>query len=71
MSARPEPVVGPAACPICGVVAAVVDERCANCDCDLAGTGGRPLYSKVALAWTIAAFAVVYVVVVLVVAISN
>lgn len=73
MSAVPERVeaVGPAPCPVCGTATTGADERCPECNCDLAGTAGRPVFSKVALAWTILTFLVVYAVVVVVVVSSN
>jgi len=73
VSALPEPrsAVTPGACPICGTAVGADETRCPECNCDLAGTAGRPMYSKVALIWTILAFVVVYAVVVVVVVSSN
>ena len=71
MSALPEPLRAEP-CPICGTVPAAADERCPACHCDLAGIGDRPSpWSKMTIAWMIAAFLVVYGVVVLVVALTN
>lgn len=73
MSAVPErrEAVGPVPCPVCATPTTATDERCPECNCDLAGTAGRPMFSKVALTWTILTFLVVYAVVVVVVVSSN
>ena len=73
MSALPEKVgaVAPTPCPICGVETVLADTRCPECNCDLAGTAGRPMFSRSALLWTILTFVVVYAVVLVVVVSSN
>ena len=73
MSAVPERVeaAAPAPCPVCGTPTTAADARCPECNCDLAGTAGRPAFSKVALVWTILTFLVVYALVVVAVVSSN
>ena len=73
MSAVPERVeaVGSTPCPVCGTATTAADDRCPECHCDLAGTGGRVMFSKVAMVWTILTFLVVYALVVAVVVSSN
>jgi hypothetical protein len=58
----------PDACPLCGSAVSTDAERCRTCGYHLAGVGDRsgPL-DRVALAWTVAGFAIVYVIATLVV----
>jgi len=76
MSAVPEPAGSlpppPAACPVCGTPVADVTTRCPECGLDLAGVPPRPsAYSRTAVAWTVAAFALIYVVILVAVALAN
>jgi hypothetical protein len=51
---------------------AASDARCPVCNYDLAGVGGRPgAYSRMALWWTVAGFAVVYLIVLAIVIATN
>ena len=67
-----EPLLPPGQCPVCGTPVADVTERCPECGMDLAGVPPRPsAYSRTAIVLTIAAFAIVYVVILLAVIIDN
>lgn len=61
-----------ATCPLCDQPVSPADQRCAACGYDLAGVGGRPgPFSRAALWWTAAGFVVVYLVTLLIVALTN
>ena len=75
---RPEPSPPPPgdpaadACPLCATRVGPTAERCPECGFSLAGVGERPgAYSRAALWWTVAAFVVVYAVVLAVVAATR
>ena len=75
MSAQPEhpgTTPDPGLCPGCSALLEATDTRCPECNYDLAGVAGRPgAYSRATLWWTVAGFAVVYLVVLLVVIATN
>ena len=75
MSAQPEPAPvepGPGLCPVCSALVEASDARCPECNYDLAGVAGRPgAYSRTALWWTVALFALVYAVVLAIVIATN
>lgn len=59
-------------CPLCDQPVAPGAERCAACGYPLAGVGGRPgPFSRATLWWTAAAFVVLYLVTLLIVALTN
>jgi hypothetical protein len=66
----PGPDAAPArrACPVCGSDVSAAATRCGSCGYHLAGVDGRPgPFDRTALTWTVAGFALVYVIVALVV----
>jgi hypothetical protein len=59
-------------CPLCATRPRADQDRCPECGFSLAGVGDRPgAYSRAALWWTVAAFVVVYAVVLAVVAATR
>jgi hypothetical protein len=61
-------VPAPDGCPLCGGAVRADAERCGSCGYHLAGLGDRPgPFDRVALAWTVTGFAIIYVVATLVV----
>jgi predicted amidophosphoribosyltransferase len=61
-----------ATCPLCDQPVSPADERCAACGYHLAGVGGRPgPFSRAALWWTAAGLVFVYLVTLLIVALTN
>jgi hypothetical protein len=64
----PDAVPAPGACPVCGTDVRADAIRCGSCGYHLAGFEGRPgPFDRTALTWTVAGFAIVYVVVALIV----
>ena len=59
-------------CPVCGTPVADLLDRCPDCGYDLAGVPPRPgAYSRSAIGWTVGAFVLIYVVIVVAVALAN
>ena len=72
MNAAPQPHPAPRECPVCGGPIAPADARCLDCNYDLAGIGDRPgVFSRATMWWTVVGFAVVYAIVLAVVAATR
>ena len=68
-----EPVaVHPTLCPLCEAPTPVEGRRCPDCGYDLAGVGGRPgAFSRGVLLWTAIGFLAVYIVTLVIVALTR
>ena len=72
MTVEPSPPLATGTCPLCGAATLSADERCATCGFALAGVDGRPSpFSRAALWWSIAVFASVYRVTLVIVALTR
>ena len=72
MTAEPTPPLTSGTCPLCGAAITVSEQRCERCGFALAGVDGRPAaFSRTALWWSIAVFAVVYVLTLAIVAMTR
>jgi hypothetical protein len=69
---EPAPPIASGACPLCATATLATDERCPACGFALAGVDGRPgPLSRTWLWWSVAGFAVVYLLTLAVVVVTR
>ena len=72
MTAEPSVPLASGTCPLCGTAVAPTDERCEACGFSLAGVGPRPApFSRATLWWSVAGFAVVYLITLAIVGLTR
>jgi hypothetical protein len=72
MTAEPSQPLATGTCPLCGSATLHTEDRCGSCGFALAGVDDRPsAFSRTALWWSIAVFASVYVITLVIVALTR